>query len=489
MRWTVEQVAGALGVATPQGLDPLSRVAGFSIDSRTAKPGELFFAIRGPRHDGHTFVEAVLAAGALAGAVAREHAAHYPVHVREKLFVVEDTLAGLQQLARSACRAWRNAQPGRRLAAITGSAGKTTTKEILAALLAARFRILKSEGNLNNDYGLPLTLLRINEEDAIVVELGMSRRGELARLATIAEPDLGVVTNVAPVHLEFFSSIDEIALAKRELIDGLTGPKAVAVLNADDARVARFADGFRGRVLTYGVSPRAMFRAEKIIDRGAEGSSFEFVSPAGRARLELPLVGQHNVHNALAALAAASEWGMGADEAQAVFAGLKPAAMRGEVLRFEEGFSVINDSYNSNPVALDHMVDLLAATPGYRRHLLAAGEMRELGPTSADLHREAGRHAAAKKIDWIVGVAGDAAELIRSAVAAGHPATQAQFFPTSEEAATFLAAFIARGDLLLVKGSRGVRMERIVEALRATHRLGLAPQAREPVGAGKRERR
>ena len=489
MRWTVEEVAGALGVAPPERLDPLARVAGVSIDSRAVRPGELFFAIRGPRHDGHSFVADALAAGALAGVVARQLAGEYPEAVQARLFTVEDTLAALQQLARRVSRAWREARPGRRLAAVTGSAGKTTTKEILAALLAARFRILKSEGNLNNDYGLPLTLMRLEDEDAVVVELGMSRRGELARLATIAQPEVGVVTNVAPVHLEFFSSLDEIALAKRELIDGLAGPQPVAVLNADDPRVSRFAKGFRGRVLTFGTSPGAMFRAEGIEDRGAEGSAFRFVAPAGRARLELPLVGRHNVHNALAALAAASEWGIGAEGARSVFAGLKPASMRGEVLRFEEGFSVINDSYNSNPVALASMTQLLAATPGHRRRILAAGEMLELGPASHELHREAGRTAARlENIGWIFGVGGDAAELVRGAVEAGHPKDQAQFFSSSQEAATFLAEFIIRGDLLLVKGSRGVRMEKIVEALRAKHLLKDERTAGETVTTARPER-
>ncbi|MGH9704382.1 MAG: UDP-N-acetylmuramoyl-tripeptide--D-alanyl-D-alanine ligase, partial [Candidatus Acidiferrales bacterium] len=357
MRWTLEQVADALGVETPKGLNPLARMAGVSIDSRTLRAGELFFAIRGPSHDGHNFVAQALASGAVAGVVEQARWAEYPEAIQDQILPVPSTFTALQHLARNVCRAWRAARPGRRLAAITGSAGKTTTKEILAALLAARFRVLKSEGNLNNDYGLPLTLLRLDEEDVAVVELGMSARGELTRLAEIAEPDLGVVTNVAPVHLEFFSSVDEIALAKRELIQGLAGTHPVAVLNADDARVARFAEGFRGRVLTYGTAASASFRAESIEDRGAEGTSFDYVSPTERARLDLPLLGHHNVNNALAALAAASEWGIDAEIARGVLGALKPANMRGEILQFEKRFTVINDSYNSNPLALASMVD------------------------------------------------------------------------------------------------------------------------------------
>jgi UDP-N-acetylmuramoyl-tripeptide--D-alanyl-D-alanine ligase len=484
MRWTMEQVARALGVPTPKGLDPMARLAGVSIDSRTLRPGELFFAVRGPRHDGHTFVGEVLAKGATAAVVARGHA-EYPDAIRPKLFVVDDTLPALQGLARSVCRAWREARPGRRLAAVTGSVGKTTTKEILAALLAARCRVLKSEGNLNNEYGLPLTLLRLEEDhEAAVVELGMSRRGELARLATIAEPHVGVVTNVAPVHLEFFSSVEEIAQAKHELIEGLAGAQPVAVLNADDARVARFVEGFRGRAVMFGFAPGAHFRAVAVTDRGAEGSSFDFVGPSERARLELPLMGRHNVQNALAALAAASEWGVGAAEAQSVFAALRPAAMRGEILRFDDGFAVINDSYNSSPLALARMVELLAATPGHPRRIVAAGEMLELGPASAELHREAGRQIAAQKIDWIFGVGGQASEIVAGAIEAGHPKAQTRFFVSSEEAAESLARFIARGDLLLVKGSRGVKMERIVDALRARYSLLDVKSAAEAIPTG-----
>src|SRR5579863_9534720 len=407
MRWTVEEVARALGVRPPGGVDPLARLAGVSINSRTLARGELFVAIHGPRHDGHNYVVAALEAGALAAVVAADRVAGYDEPIRRKLLAVPDTLAALQNLAQAVRTRW-----GRRLAAVTGSAGKTTTKEILAALLAARFRILKSEGNLNNEYGLPLQLLRLDEADeAAVVELGMSHAGELKRLAEIARPDVGVVTRVAPVHLEFFASVDEIALAKRELIEGLAGRESVSVLNADDARVARFAQVAPGRVVTFGVVERADFRAENIQDRGLNGTEFDFLGPEGRSRLGLPLAGRHNISNALAALAAASVWGVGAAEAREVFPKLEATGMRGRILNYDAGFTVINDCYNSNPVALAAMVELLTSTPAAGRHLLAAGEMLELGPASADLHKEAGHAAVAaagRKLDWIIGVQGDA---------------------------------------------------------------------------------
>jgi UDP-N-acetylmuramoyl-tripeptide--D-alanyl-D-alanine ligase len=469
MRWTVAQVAGALGARPGAGLNPVARVAGVSIDSRTIRAGELFIAIHGPRHDGHDHVAAALDSEAIAAVVAETQLARYPGGISERCIPVGDTFEALKQLARAVREAW-----GRKIAGVTGSVGKTTTKEILAALLGARLRVLKSEGNLNNEYGLPLTLFRLEEtHEAAVLEMGMSRPGELKRLAAIALPDVGVVTRVSPAHLEFFASVDEIALAKRELIEGLNGRESVAVLNADDPRVLAFGRFAPGRVLTYGIESPAFFSAAEIEDRGALGSSFDYVSPEGRVRLELTVPGRHAIANALAALAAASVWGIGAAEAQSVFRTLRAPAMRGELLHFSNGAALINDCYNSSPAALQAMIELLAATPNYKRRILAAGEMRELGPRSAELHREAGRLAAKTgKIDWVVGVAGDAAEIVEGAVAAGFPRAQTRCFSSSEEAAKFLENFLMPGDLLLVKGSRGVKMERVVEALLTRH---LAP--------------
>ncbi len=462
MRWTIAQVAGALGARAGAGLDPLARLAGVSIDSRTVRTGELFIAVHGPRHDGHDYVAGALGRGAVAAVVAEPQAHRYGEGVRNRCIVVGDTFEALKQLARSVREAW-----GGKIAGVTGSVGKTTTKEILAALLGAKLRVLKSEGNLNNEYGLPLTLLRLEEtHQAAVLEMGMSRRGELARLAAIARPDVGVVTRVAPAHLEFFSSVDEIALAKRELIEGLNGRGSTAVLNADDPRVVAFGAFAPGRVLTYGIDAPAFFSAAAIEDRGALGSAFDYVSPEGRVRLELPVPGRHAIYNALAALAAASVWNIGAAEAQSVFRTLRVPAMRGELLRFSNGAALINDSYNSSPAALHAMVAVLAATPNFQRRILAAGEMRELGVASPVLHREAGIFTAKTgKVDWVIGVEGDAEQIVEGAVSAGIPRTQTRFFSSSQDAAKFLEEFIKAGDVLLVKGSRGVKMECIVEAL------------------------
>src|SRR5450755_1651205 len=285
MRWTIAQVAGAVGAKPGAGLDPLARLAGVSIDSRTLHAGELFIAIHGPSHDGHDHVPAAPERGALAAMVADWQLSRYPGWVGDRCIAVADTFEALAKLARAVRKAW-----GGRIAGVTGSVGKTTTKEILAALLGTKLRVLKSEGNFNNEYGLPLTLFKLDEtHQAAVLEMGMSRRGELSRLAEIARPDVGVVTRVAPAHLEFFASVEEIALAKRELIEGLNGRESVAVLNADDPLVAAFASHAPGRVLTYGIAHAADFRAEAIEDRGAMGSTWVLVQGGKRVPLELAL--------------------------------------------------------------------------------------------------------------------------------------------------------------------------------------------------------
>ena len=460
MRWTLTQVADAMDGKRGHGLDPMARLAGVSIDSRTIRTGELFVAIHGPRHDGHDYVAAALENGALAAVVAGPLVSRYPGWIQDRCITVRDTLGAFHQLARAVRKEW-----GKKVCAITGSVGKTTTKEILAALLGAKLRVLKSEGNFNNEYGLPLTLFRLGEaHDVAVLEMGMSFPGELKRLAAIALPDVAIETRVAPAHLQNFSSVEEIALAKRELVEGLHGAASVAVLNADDARVAAMAEMAPGRVIFYGVEKPAEFAAVEVEDRGALGSSFTLLHRGKRTRLELPLPGRHVVSNALAALAAASVWNIDVTEAQGVIRGLRTPAMRGELIRFTNGFALINDSYNSSPAALKAMMSLLAATPGFQRRILAAGEMRELGLTSPQLHREGGEFAAKTgRIDYVFGVQGDAAQIVEGAVAAGLPRERTKFFSTPAEAGAFLAELVKPGDLLLVKGSRSVKMERIVE--------------------------
>src|SRR5712671_1956305 len=275
---------------------------GYSIDSRTVGPGQLFFAVKGERLDGHDFVEQALEKGAVAAVVRRDQWARYPKAAQ--LLRVEDTLLALQTLAMAVRKLW-----GKPLIAVTGSAGKTTTKEAIAHVLSARFRVLKSEGNFNNHFGLPLMLLKLEPEyDVAVIEMGMSHAGEIRALAKIAQPEIGVVTNVAPVHLEFFDSLAGIARAKYELVESLPA-SGIAVLNADDERVAKFGRDFKGKVVMYGMRAGADVRAEKVQSRGPMGSEFDVVVGGAREHARLPLVGEHNILNALAAVAVGVERG------------------------------------------------------------------------------------------------------------------------------------------------------------------------------------
>ncbi len=460
----------------PPGGDPSFLVSGYSIDSRTVRPDELFVALRGPRFDGHDFVASALEAGAASAVIDKHRVSSLPESLRPRLIGVQDTIAALQELARAVRREW-----GGPILAISGSTGKTTTKEILAAMMTTRFRVLKSEGNLNNEYGLPLSLLRLEpRHEVAVLELAMSHRGELRRLAEICEPNLGIVTNVAPVHLEFFSSVEEIALAKRELVEGLVGNDSVAVLNADDARVKSFARFCPGKVVFFGLDKRADFRANGIVHQGAAGMTFEVVNRAGRWNFRTPLLGEHNVRNALAAFAAASIYGVTPEAAAERLARCRAAPMRGELIHFAQGFSVLNDSYNSNPVALESMIRLVAHFSQYRRRALVAGEMKELGPTSPVLHRRCGESAAIAGMEWVFGVTGDAAVLVEAAITAGLSPDRTHFFSTVEEAACFLPEWVQPGDLLLIKGSRAVHLEKVVDALKSRYPARIADTVAEP---------
>jgi UDP-N-acetylmuramoyl-tripeptide--D-alanyl-D-alanine ligase len=440
---------------TAGGDFPREEVAhGYSIDSRTVGAGELFFAVKGERLDGHDFVSAALERGAAAAVVRKDQLNRYSA--KSRLLAVDDTLAALQTLATAVRRVW-----GKPLVGVTGSAGKTTTKEAIAHVLASRWRVLKSEGNFNNHFGLPLMLLKLEpEHDVAVIEMGMSHAGEIRALAKIAKPEIGVVTNVAPVHLEFFDSIAGIARAKYELIESLPA-SGTAVLNADDEYVSQFGRDFKGRVITYGTKATADVRCENVRTCGAEGSEFDVVVAGGREHARLPLVGEHNILNALAAVAAGLARGMKPSDAVAALATLAPPDKRGQVLQLGN-ITVINDCYNSNPKALGAMVDALAAMKAGRR-IVVAGEMLELGPTGEAMHRAAGQHVAEKKINVLVGVRGLAQAMVEGARQAG---TQAEFVVTPEEAGEWLARETHDGDVVLLKASRGVKLEKALETWR-----------------------
>ena len=431
--------------------DPESIAQGYSIDSRTVAPGQLFFAVKGERLDGHDFVAAALERGAVGAVVRADQLSRFSDKTR--LLQVDDTLTALQALATAVRKLW-----GKPLIGVTGSAGKTTTKEAIAHVLGSKFRVLKSEGNFNNHFGLPLMLLKIEpEHDLAVIEMGMSHAGEIRALAKIAQPEIGVVTNVAPVHLEFFDSLAGIARAKYELVESLPA-SGTAILNADDEYVSQFGRGFKGRVISYGRNATAEVRAENIESCDAAGSQFDIVTPAGREHAKLPLVGEHNILNALAAVSVGLARGMAVDESAAALATMKPADKRGQVLQLDN-ITVINDCYNSNPKALKAMVDALASMKAQRR-IVVAGEMLELGPAGEEMHRDAGRHIGGKKIDLLVGVRGLAQAMVEGARNAG---TNAVFVGTPEEAGAWLARETRDGDVVLLKASRGVKLEKALE--------------------------
>ena len=454
----ISQAVKAAQAPTQNGIVP----SGYSIDSRTIQSGECFIAIRGPNFDGHQFIPEALRKGA--SLIVAQAKANAEWSKDAPVLFVEDTLVALQRLANHVRSKW-----GRKVIAITGSTGKTTTKEIVSSLLAARFRVFKSMGNFNNDFGLPLSLLRLHEQqDIAVLELGMSAPGEIARLSKIAEPDIGVITNIKPVHLEFFSSIQGIAKAKRELIEQLPS-NGVAVLNNDDTRVRQFGRYFPGRILTYGVQTAATYRVPEIRFAGLRGTEFRLNHKDRGYLFTLPLVGIHNVYNCLPAIVIAHHLGLGFEVIDYSLKQLKPSPGRGEILNFTGGFQVINDSYNSNPAALDVMIRFLKQVPDQKRRILVAGEMLELGSRSSEFHRNCGKLAARVKLDLILGVQGEACRLVEAAREEGFPLHRAIFFESSLAAGEWLSREVKAGDLILVKGSRGVKTEQIIEVLTTCH--------------------
>ena len=434
--------------------DPEAQAGGYSIDSRTLQPGDLFFAVKGERLDGHDYVEAALAKGAVAAVVEGSQSSRFSDP--SKLLVVEDSLLALQRLGAAVRRLW-----GKPLIGVTGSAGKTTTKECIAHVLATRHQVLKSQGNLNNHFGMPLQLLKLEpEHDVAVIEMGMSHAGEITALAELAKPDCGVVTMVAPVHLEFFDSIAGIARAKYELIASLHAG-GIAVLNADDEYVSQFGRDFHGKVVTFGLHKPADVSAQNIESRGSEGSAFDIVVNEQRASAVLPLLGEHNIYNALAGVAVGLQYGVPLEVAAGSLASLSAGDKRGEILHIT-GATVINDCYNSNPKALDSMVRSLARIAAKRR-IVVAGEMLELGPAGEAMHRQAGESMAQCGIDLLIGVRGLAQAMVEGAKQAG---VTAEFVSTPEEAGEWLRREVRPGDVVLLKGSRGVRLERALETWR-----------------------
>ncbi len=440
MEWTAAEISEATGARPAPAVE---RVHAISTDSRHLPAGALFVALRGAHHDGHDFTAAACAGGAVAALVD-----HVPPGVEPtRAFVVADTLRALGDLAAFTRRRW-----GGRVVAITGSNGKTTTKEMLAAIAAAAYgppRVLKTRGNENNLIGVPLTLFRLRGDEVVaVIEMGMNAFGEIARLTAMAAPDVGVITNVGAAHLEGVGDLAGVARAKGELFAGLPAEATIAA-NMDDEWVARLAAGFRGRRIEFGRG-RAV-RAARLERGGLDGVRFTLEVDGRRAAVHLRGAGAHNVHNALAAAAAAHALGI---ELESIAAGLNAAVlpkMRMQVVRLANGVSLINDAYNANPESAEAALDALARSPA--RKIAVLGEMRELGAASAALHARVGARAAACGIDWLIAVGPHAAAMAEAARRAGVGRVD-----TCADAGTATALVAARwrsGDTVLIKGSRG----------------------------------
>jgi UDP-N-acetylmuramoyl-tripeptide--D-alanyl-D-alanine ligase len=438
------------------------RFFGVSIDTRTLRDGDLFFAIRGANQDGHRFIPDALSKGA-AGAVV-ESGYSFPGEYPQDcvLLKVEDTHQALKNLARAVRLRWRG-----NLAAITGSMGKTTSKEFAAHILRSRFLVFRSPGNYNNLYGLPLALFGLRSDDQIgIFEMGMSAPGEIAEMCRIASPDTGIITNVAAVHLQFFSSLDAIARAKGELAEALSS-EGTLIYNADDPRVVAIAGRFRGHKISFGFSDDAQVRADQIDIVSFRETRFRLFCAGAFRSATLPLPGAHYVMNALPGIALGCQYNIPPDQIVESLRDLPQASMRGQVLRFKEGFTVIDDSYNSNPQALMRMIELLSKLPSFKRRILLAGEMLELGPESNLLHSECGIFAANHGLDMVIGIQGAAREIVQAATKAGRLDSKACFFADADAASDFIRNEIREGDLVLVKGSRGVRMEKIIKSLQS----------------------
>ncbi len=418
--------------ASAQPADPIT---GWSVDSRTLTPGDLFFAFRGPHHDGNEHIDAAFETGAVAAIGQR---------AGERIVTVPDTQQALERLA-----SWARSEWGGDVVGITGSAGKTSTKDVIAAILAAHVPVGKTSGNFNNHVGVPLSILRLPDDARVgVLEIGMNHAGEIRHLCEIARPRIGVVTNVGYAHIEMFDSIEDIALAKRELIESLPAD-GIAVLNNDDPRVREFGAVHGGPVMRFGFSEGADVRAQQVEFR-EEGTRFRVCETA----FETPLHGRHAVLNVLAGICVAQLYGISPHELVDAVAQLQPGKMRGE--RFtHHGIVVLNDCYNSNPEAVRAMLDVLRDTPAKRR-IAVLGEMLELGRWSESLHREIGRYAAASGVDLLLAIGGGARFMLDGASAR-------YFFEDPVAAGERLRELAQPGDVILFKGSRGVHVERALE--------------------------
>ncbi len=455
---TFSQLADMIGGTVVQGGDVTSSTV--VIDSREVKADSVFFAIKGERLDGHQFLPQALQTAR--GAVVSDMPADIPA---DKAIVrVDDTTRALQKLASSIRERYDFLMIG-----ITGSAGKTTTKEMIATLVATERRMWKSWGNFNNQIGAPLCLDNMPDDAQVVVsEMGMNHAGEIAEIAGLMRPNVGVYTNIAPVHIEFFGTIEKIAAAKRELLENLA-PNGTVVINNDNEHVVNISRDFQGRKITYGIENAADYRARDIRERGLLGTRFTLEAEGATREFELLLPGRHNLDNLLAAIATARAIGISWEGIERGVADVKPAYHRGVIVPLANGATIYDDTYNSNPYALARTLELMTQADVRGRRIAVIGDMLELGEQELQFHRDAGK-GIPKSIDVVIAVAkpGNGARsraLLDGAREAGFADDALHHFPNAEAAGEFLKTFLREGDLVLLKGSRGVGLDKAVAIL------------------------
>jgi UDP-N-acetylmuramoyl-tripeptide--D-alanyl-D-alanine ligase len=434
-------------------------IKGVSIDSRNVKEGELFVALKGDRFDGHDFVLDAIKKGAWGALVERTALEQKFLNLGalKNILPVEDTLYALQEMAHLHRKKFMIPVVG-----ITGSNGKTTTREMLASILKLKGPVLKNEGNLNNHIGVPLTLLKMNDRHWVgVIEMGMSAPGEIDTLTRLAMPTIGVITNIGPAHLEFFGTTDKVAQAKGELLDNLKS-EASAVLNADDAHFSILKKKFAGRLITFSIANKADVTASNVRQE-KEYSDMTITTEGVRINVRLRAVGIHNVYNALAATAAALAVGVTIDVVKFGLDDFLPVAGRSEIKKLE-GRTVLADYYNANPASMEAAIKTLVSLKSGMKAIAVIGDMLELGEKSAEAHREIGRTAARNKVDLLITVGEQGTYVEKGALEAGMKAEQVLGAISHENAGRLLKQLTHPGDVILIKGSRGMKMEKILEA-------------------------
>jgi len=436
---------------------------GVSTDSRTVGEGELFIALQGAHYDGHRFAREALEKKANGVVIAEEQSGGlgWNGYRSKAVITVKDTLRALGDLARE-----RRRRFGTPLVALTGSNGKTTTKEMIAACLETTFPVLKTKGNFNNLIGLPLTLLSLTErERVIVLEMGMNVPGEIQRLTEISEPDVGLITNIERVHLEGLGSLEKLKEEKGALFRSMKKDGAILV-NQDDPRVVDLAKDFSGQKITFGISSPADVMAKEIRLRGTEGTSFTLVFGGQELEIHLPLLGKHFIPNALSAVAVASLFGIEVKTAQEALEHFQPFPMRMEVCPLQGGKTLINDAYNANPRSMELGLEALTEVKGGGRAIAVLGDMLELGVYTEEAHQEVGRKAGELSIDLLLTLGKEAGFVAESAIRHGLRPENVRVVKSHREVISILRQILRKGDWILVKGSRGMEMEKIVNGLR-----------------------